>query len=269
MVMVCRVCGADSWDEVCPECRQSSSAHGNGCAICDGFGGMPVNGTWTICPNCSQWDMGGQHYRNINNRSVVMIDPERFVEGVRRIRDLTEQRDALVAALEERDNVAAKLITERRAAIAALAALMDWQQPGCESHFEGVMVQIREAEDRMTQDAVMMSDDPMVDQLLRSYCYAQTEILSRRGMTMTQDVTRASREQVEDVLLGAWVDEHDLHEAICRDWLDMQARLGAAERALTYYANHKHYDDGDRGRRAIVALAALTSPARDETKEKE
>jgi hypothetical protein len=37
-------------------------------------------------------------------------------------------------------------------------------------------------------------------------------------------MTRASREQVENVLLGAWVDEHDLHEDICRDWLDMQER---------------------------------------------
>jgi hypothetical protein len=123
-MMVCRVCGADSEDAVCTDCRQSSSAYGNGCAICDGFGGMPVNGTWTICPNCSQWDMGGQHYRDINNRSVVMVDPDKFVQGVRRIRDLTEQRDALVAALEERDNVAAKLVIERNAAIAALAAIM-------------------------------------------------------------------------------------------------------------------------------------------------
>jgi hypothetical protein len=123
-MMVCRVCGADSEDAVCTDCRQSSSAYGNGCAICDGFGGMPVNGTWTICPNCSQWDMDGQHYRYSNNRSVVMVDPEKFVQGVRRIRDLTEQRDALVAALEERDNVAAKLVIERNAAIAALAAIM-------------------------------------------------------------------------------------------------------------------------------------------------
>jgi hypothetical protein len=103
--MVCRVCGADSEDAVCTDCRQSSSAYGNGCAICDGFGGMPVNGTWTICPNCSQWDMDGQHYRYSNNRSVVMVDPEKFVQGVRRIRDLTEQRDALVARVEAAENV--------------------------------------------------------------------------------------------------------------------------------------------------------------------
>jgi hypothetical protein len=104
-MMVCRVCGADSEDAVCTDCRQSSSAYGNGCAICDGFGGMPVNGTWTICPNCSQWDMDGQHYRYSNNRSVVMVDPEKFVQGVRRIRDLTEQRDALVARVEAAENV--------------------------------------------------------------------------------------------------------------------------------------------------------------------
>lgn len=124
-LMVCRVCGADSLDEVCPECRQPfSSPYGNGCAICEGFGGMTANGTWTICPNCSKWDMGGQHYRNINNRSVIMVDPEKFVAGVRRIRDLTEQRDALVAALEERDNTAADLIVKNRALIAALSALL-------------------------------------------------------------------------------------------------------------------------------------------------
>jgi hypothetical protein len=124
-LMVCRVCGADSLDEVCPECRQPfSSPYGNGCAICDGFGGMTANGTWTICPNCSKWDMGGQHYRNINNRSVIMVDPEKFVAGVRRIRDLTEQRDALVAALEERDNTAADLIVKNRALLAALSALL-------------------------------------------------------------------------------------------------------------------------------------------------
>jgi hypothetical protein len=104
-MLVCRVCGADSEDAVCTDCRQSSSAYGNGCAICDGFGGMPVNGTWTICPNCSQWDMDGQHYRYSNNRSVVMVDPEKFVQGVRRIRDLTEQRDALVARVEAAENV--------------------------------------------------------------------------------------------------------------------------------------------------------------------
>jgi hypothetical protein len=46
-----------------------------------------------------------------------------------------------------------------------------------------------------------------------------------RPATESEDrMKRASREQVEIVLLGAWVDEHDLHEAICRDWLDMQAR---------------------------------------------
>jgi hypothetical protein len=107
-LMVCRVCGADSLDEVCPECRQPfSSPYGNGCAICDGFGGMTANGTWTICPNCSKWDMGGQHYRNINNRSVIMVDPEKFVAGVRRIRDLTEQRDALVARVEAAERVIA------------------------------------------------------------------------------------------------------------------------------------------------------------------
>jgi hypothetical protein len=151
--MVCRVCGADSLDEVCPECRQPfSSPYGNGCAICDGFGGMPVNGTWTICPNCSQWDMGAQHYRNINNRSVVMVDPEKFVQGVRRIRDLTEQRDALVAALEERDTVAADLIQKYRAAIAALAAVMGVAEAEAESaiqrgkeNADGFLASIRES----------------------------------------------------------------------------------------------------------------------------
>lgn len=42
----------------------------------------------------------------------------------RRFRDLTEQRDALVAALEERDNTAADLIVKNRALIAALSALL-------------------------------------------------------------------------------------------------------------------------------------------------
>jgi hypothetical protein len=81
---------------------------------------------------------------------------------------------------------------------------------------------------------------------------------------------RVTSKQVDSYLQWAEPDSgNQFVRNICRDWLDMQARLGAAERALTYYANHKHYDDGDRGRRAIVALAALTSPARDETKEKE
>jgi hypothetical protein len=34
-----------------------------------------------------------------------MVDPEKFVQGVRRIRDLTEQRDALVARVEAAENV--------------------------------------------------------------------------------------------------------------------------------------------------------------------
>jgi hypothetical protein len=123
-MMVCRVCGADSEDAVCTDCRQSSSAYGNGCAICDGMAGMPVVGSWVICLDCSALAMGAEHWRDSNNRSVVMVDPDKFVQGVRRIRDLTEQRDALVAALEERDNVAAKLVIERNAAIAALAAIM-------------------------------------------------------------------------------------------------------------------------------------------------
>jgi hypothetical protein len=102
-MMVCRVCGADSEDAVCTDCRQSSSAYGNGCAICDGMAGMPVVGSWVICLDCSALAMGAEHWRDSNNRSVVMVDPEKFVQGVRRIRDLTEQRDALVAALEQRD----------------------------------------------------------------------------------------------------------------------------------------------------------------------
>jgi hypothetical protein len=105
-LMVCRVCGADSHDEVCPECRNGVNfmqERGSGCAICDGMAGMPVVGSWVICLDCSALAMGAGHWRDSNNRSVVMVDPEKFVQGVRRIRDLTEQRDALVAALEQRD----------------------------------------------------------------------------------------------------------------------------------------------------------------------
>jgi hypothetical protein len=139
---------------------------GPGCAICDGFGGMPVNGTWTICPNCSTWDMGGQHYRDINNRSVVMVDPEKFVQGVRRIRDLTEQRDALVAALEERDTINAGLATRTEAAERLVAAARDVIQQAqgmtvIEDNITGIIVDLDAlATDLAAYDAIAQRDTP-------------------------------------------------------------------------------------------------------------
>jgi hypothetical protein len=91
---------------------------------------------------------------------------------------------------------------------------------------------------------------------------------------------RATSEQVEDILQLITHDYDDATiGAVCRDWLDMQAVIAAAQRRRQAEDEMRHrevefttegwvewrYREGVADKELRAALDALTTPTRDET----